>query len=142
MNVQFLQDVRNAIIPPAKGKTIVVHHHKYEPPIIDGVEYYDFNTYKDRFPAIYADRIICVGANRFFTPSGRCHQVYEYLQTLTNHIDKYSIDTEPFIGEPWRLWFHYSIAYGEFLGFNYSYPVELQLDQISEYAIVGYAVNL
>jgi hypothetical protein len=58
------------------------------------------------------------------TPSNRTELVFEYLQTMTSHINKYSIDTAPFIGEPWRAWIHYSIAFGQWLGITYSYAIE------------------
>lgn len=124
MKVQFLKDTSKAIIPELKGTTLVIYRDGYRMPIIEGAEYIDFEKYKIGYTNYHPDNIIMVGTNRIFVPAIRCELVFEYLQTMTAHINKISIDTAPFIGEPWRLWFHYSLAYGTWLGYNYSYVVE------------------
>lgn len=124
--MQFLKDTSTAIIPGDfhNGNTLVVYRDGYKLPKIEGAEYIEFEKYKTQYINLKPSRIVMVGTNRIFVPSIRCELVFEYLQTMTSHIDKISIDNSPFIGEPWRLWFHYSLAFGQWLGYNYSYIVE------------------
>lgn len=126
MKVQFLKDTSTAIIPDDfhNEKTLVVFRDGYKLPKIEGAQFIEFEKYKSQYINLKPDRIVMVGTNRIFVPSIRCELVFEYLQTMTGHIDKISIDNSPFVGEPWRLWFHYSLAFGQWLGFNYSYIVE------------------
>lgn len=103
--------------------TLMIVHEMYDCPAID-CEVIAWQ----RFKATYADyspsQFVIVGANRMINPSIRCDMVNDYLQVMTKSIPKVSIDTSPFLGEPWRLWYHYSLAFGEWLGVDYSYPVE------------------
>ena len=122
--VQFLQDTSNPNLTELIGRTVVVYRDGYKLPEISGAEYIEFEKYKATYTKHTPDNIIMVGTNRIFIPANRCDMVYEYLQTMTPHINKISLDTSPFIGEPWRAWFHYSLAFGEWLGYNYSYIVE------------------
>lgn len=122
MKVQFLKDTSKAIIPKYNN-TIVVYREGYNLPTINA-EYLEFEKYKASYINYNPDVIVLIGTNRIMTPANRTELVFEYLQTMTSHIDKYSIDTSPFIGEPWRAWIHYSIAYGSWLGVNYSYAIE------------------
>jgi hypothetical protein len=59
-------------------------------------------------------------------PSNRCDFINEYLQTMTPNTPKICIDNAPFIGEPWRLWFHYSIANCGHFKITYSYAIETE----------------
>jgi hypothetical protein len=52
--------------------------------------------------------------------------VNEYLQTMTPNLPKICLDTAPFLGEPWRLWFHYSVAGSGRFGISYSYALETE----------------
>lgn len=123
--IQFIKDTSKAIIPKEfKENTLVIFREGYKLPNIPKAEYIEFEKYKITYTNYHPNNIIMVGTNRIFVPQRRCDLVFEYLQTMTSHINKMSIDTEPFIGEPWRLWFHWSLAYGTWLGFNYSYVVE------------------
>jgi hypothetical protein len=126
MRIQFLKDISTAKIPLEyhNSKTIVIYREGYKLPNIKGAIYMDFEKYKSLYINIQPEVIVLVGLNRIFVPANRCELVFEYLQTMTSHIKKYSIDTSPFIGEPWRFWFHYSVVFGTFLGINYSYAIE------------------
>lgn len=122
--VFFLNDVRN--LPPTETpeRTILVWHPMYTPPEIPGVEYVEWDKFRIIYSQFEPRLVILVGLNRMITPSNRCDYVHEYLTTMTPNIPKISIDTAPFIGEPWRLFFHYLYAGVNNFGVNYSYPVE------------------
>ena len=126
MKVQFLKNTSQAIIDYIPKNTILVYRDGYNLPEIKGVEYIDFNEYKIKYNNIECEKMILVGINRLITPSNRCDMVNDYMQTMTDNIDKISIDTEPWIGEPWRLWYHYSIASCGSFGINYSYALETE----------------
>lgn len=126
MRIQFLKDTSKAIIPCNlhNENTLVLFRDGYKLPDIPNAKFMEFEKYRNIYSEIHPKSIIIFGLNRIITPSNRCDFVFEYLQTTTNHIKKISIDTAPFIGEPWRLWFHYSVCMGSFLGINYSYAIE------------------
>lgn len=128
MRVQFLKDTSTARIenPPADTLVIFREGFGYGIPEIPGAEYVEFLEYKNRYTLFNPGLIVIVGLNRIITPSNRCDMVNEYLQTMTPNIPKICIDTEPFIGEPWRLWFHYSIAGCGTFGITYSYAIETE----------------
>ena len=124
--IQFLKNTAAAYIPEEflAGQTLVIYRDGYALPTVPGATFVEFERYKISYIDYQPTHIIMVGANRIFVPSIRTEMVFEYLQTMTSHIRKMSIDTAPFVGEPWRLWFHYSLVFGEWLGVNYSYAVE------------------
>ncbi|MGL5980399.1 MAG: hypothetical protein ACRCZY_05890 [Phocaeicola sp.] len=126
MKIQFIKDTSKAIIPEHldSDDTIVVYRDGYKLPELKNAVYVDFEKYKSTYLNFKQSNLIMVGTNRIFIPQNRCDMVYEYLQTMSNHINKYSIDTLPFVGEPWRMWFNFSLVYGRWLDFNYSYVVE------------------
>lgn len=96
----------------------------YALPEITGSERIPFNKYKCIYSEIECGGIVLVGLNRMINPANRCEMIHEYLTTLTPNIPKFSIDTAPFIGEPWRLFWHYLYTNTGNWGENYSYPVE------------------
>lgn len=109
------------------GNTLLIYHAMYGDtlPAVDA-EYVDFQDYKKKYMMFEPEAIVVVGLNRIITPSNRCDFVNEYLQTMTPNIPKISLDAEPFIGEPWRLWFHYSIANCGHFNITYSYVIETE----------------
>ncbi len=128
MNVQFLKDTSTAIIEEPPGNTLVIYRDGfgYKLPEIPGAEYMEFLEYKNKYTLFEPELIVVIGLNRIITPSNRCDMVNEYLQTMTPNIKKICIDTDPFIGEPWRLWFHYSIANCGSFGITYSFAIETE----------------
>lgn len=126
MKVQFLKDTSQAEIPAPVfyGKTIVVYRDGYKLPILPYAKFIEFEKYKVQYINDEPEFIIFIGLNRIIVPANRCEFVFEYLFANTPHILKMSIDTNPFIGEPWRLWFHYGIVNGGWLGATYSFFVE------------------
>ena len=127
--VQFLVDTSRALIPgDLPDNTLVVYRDGfgYRSPEIKKAEYIEFQEYKKKYTILEPDFIVLVGLNRCITPSNRCDMVNEYLQTMTPATPKLCIDTDPFIGEPWRLWFHYSVANRGKWNITYSYAIETE----------------
>lgn len=121
--VIFTENIGAVEIDNLPNDTLMVVHEMYDTPNID-VQTVDWLTFKNTYTNYETSQYIIVGANRMITPSNRCDMVNDFLQVMTKSIPKISIDTSPFIGEPWRLWYHYSLALGEWLGVDYSYPIE------------------
>jgi hypothetical protein len=124
MKIQFVKDTTKAIVEDPPNGTVVVFHSIYKPPVIQGATYIEWEKYRVMFSEVETSCLILVGLNRMINPSNRCDMVNDYLQVLTQNIRKISIDNSPFIGEPWRLWYHYSVVFSSFMGINYSYPIE------------------
>ena len=126
MKVQFLKNTATAVIKDPPKNTLIIFREGfgYGVPDIPGAEVVEFLEYKKRYTVFTPDLIVLVGINRIITPSNRCDMVNEYLQTMTPSTPKISIDTDPFIGEPWRLWYHYSIANCGKFNISYSYIIE------------------
>ncbi|KAA6348968.1 hypothetical protein EZS27_003568 [termite gut metagenome] len=103
--------------------TLVIVHEMYDKPCIDRLTV-EWQKFKAAYSEYETSQYVVVGANRMISPSNRCDMVNDFMQVMTKTIPKISIDTAPFIGEPWRLWYHYSLVFGEWLGVDYSYPVE------------------
>jgi hypothetical protein len=106
------------------SNTIVVYHEMYIRPLINGVTVIDWVTFRSSYMKYVYDSIVLVGLNRMITPSNRCDFIFDYLTTLTPHIPKIIVDSSPFIGEPWRVFFHYLFSKCNKFGDNYSYTVE------------------
>jgi len=125
--VYFTKDIKSigAHLPTdfVKG-SVVVYHSMYDRPDIEPAEFIEWEKYRGKYNDLGADKIILVGLNRMINPANRCDFVHEYLTTLTPNIPKIVIDTAPFIGEPWRLFFHYLFTNTNKFGYNYSYPIE------------------
>jgi hypothetical protein len=128
MKVQFLKDTAKAIVKDPPDNTLVVYRDGfgYGLPKIDGAEYIEFLEYKNKYMMFEPALLVVVGLNRIITPSNRCDFVNEFMQTMTPNVPKISIDTAPFIGEPWRLWFHYSVANCGRFNINYSFAIETE----------------
>jgi hypothetical protein len=128
MRVQFLRDTAKARLPELPKGTLVLYREGfgYGLPEIPDAEYMEWRDYKARYTALEPPFVVVVGLNRIITPSNRCDMVNEYLQTMTPNLPKICLDTAPFIGEPWRLWFHYSIADAGRFGVTYSYAIETE----------------
>jgi len=127
MKIQFLKDTSQAQIPELPPDSILVYREGYDLPDIDGVQFFDIEEYKGIYSNIHANFIIIVGLNRMIKPSNRCDFVYEHLTTLTANIQKMSIDTEPFLGEPWRYWHHHQFTgTGKKFAIPYSYTIETE----------------
>ncbi len=122
--VIFVKNINDAPLPKLPEDAVIVVHEMYQKPQIEGVRVMDWQKYKVVYSEIETSQLVFVGVNRMITPSNRCDMVNDYIQVLSRNTPKITIDTAPFIGEPWRLWFHYSVCFGEWMGMNYSYPVE------------------
>lgn len=131
MNVQFLKDTSTAIIDSVPSNALVIFRDgfEYQLPNIPGAEFIEFLEYKNKYTLLNPEFIVVIGLNRIITPGNRCDMVNEYLQTMTPNVPKICIDTAPFIGEPWRLWFHYSIAHCGQFNITYSYAIETEWEK-------------
>lgn len=105
--------------------TIVTYHAMYDKPEVRAGQVLEWQKYKAVHDTLESSRIVLIGLNRMITPSNRCDFIHAYLAVMTPQISKVIIDTAPFIGEPWRLYYHYQVAncFSKF-GANYSYPIE------------------
>lgn len=110
MKVQFLKDTSKADCGEIPPDTFLVYREGYSLPELSGVEYLEFSKFKATYFNLHSNKFIFVGINRIITPSNRCEMVFDYMQTMTRKIEKISIDREPFVGEPWRLWYHYDMT--------------------------------
>jgi hypothetical protein len=105
--------------------TVVTYHTMYGKPEVRAGQVLEWQKYKAVHDTLESSRIVLIGLNRMITPSNRCDFIHAYLAVMTPQISKVIIDTAPFIGEPWRLYYHYQVAncFSKF-GANYSYPIE------------------
>jgi hypothetical protein len=126
MNIQFLKDTSTAVIENNPVDTLLVYREGYNLPQLNGVEYLDFNVFKTRYSELHFNKLILVGLNRIITPTNRCDMVNDFMQTMTNHVEKVSIDNHPFIGEPWRLWYHYDVTKKGKFKFPHGYATETE----------------
>ncbi len=123
--IQLLKDTTQPILPDDLTKDdLLVHHEMYDYPKDLPCKYVTWKKFKTLYSEYRPNRMILVGVNRMINPSNRCNMVNDYLQVMTTNIPKLIIDNSPFLGEPWRMFFHYSIAYGGMEGINYSHPIE------------------
>lgn len=122
--VIFTRDIENIELPGLPDSTLIVVHEMYPNPKKIKGRIIDWQTFRATYSDHEAEQFVIIGANRMIKPSNRCDMVNDYLQVMTKTTPKVSIDTRPFIGEPWRVWYHFSLAFGEWLGVDYSYPVE------------------
>ena len=123
----FSRDVSGLIENTIKSSfslATVVYHEIYGRPQIEAEQIIPWQRYRKVYQEIKASEIVLVGLNRMITPSNRCDFVHDYLTTLTPNIPKVSVDTAPFVGEPWRLYFHYLFTNMNKFGYSYSYPIE------------------
>lgn len=120
----FVKDTSSVKLGNLPRGTIIVNHEAYNPLYIDEVESIEWSKYRSAYLSYEPSCIVIVGLNRMITPQNRCDFVHEYLTTLTKNLPKIVIDTAPFIGEPWRLFFHYLFSGNNTFGADYSYVIE------------------
>lgn len=126
-SVYFTKNIKrliDTVIGDAYKDSVVVYHEMYDRPVIDAKQIIEWQRYRSIYQEVDSKHIVLVGLNRMIVPANRCAFVHEYLTTLTPNIPKVVIDTDPFIGEPWRLFFHYLFTNMNKFGYNYSYPIE------------------
>lgn len=128
-SVFFSKDINKLLATKFRGgfgdDSVVVYHAMYDKPETPTGNVLEWEKYKVVYSTLEPSTIVLIGLNRMVTPSNRCDFIHAYLTVMTPHIHKIAIDTAPFIGEPWRLYFHYQAAncFDKF-GANYSYPIE------------------
>jgi len=125
-NIQFINDTSKADCGDIPPETFIVFHDGYKLPNIPGADYLPFTEFKYKYPSLNPNKYIFIGMNKMINPSNRCEMVFDYMQTLTRNISKMSIDTEPFVGEPWRLWYHYDITNNDKFNVPHGYAIETE----------------
>lgn len=114
----------------AVGPAACVYHKQYVKrlPKIDDCTFIEFSQVCADFGEVYhfagIRSIIFVGANKFFNSSTRIHPVFDLLQYGLPGVERFSVDTSPYIGPLWRLWSHFSFAGVPFGPYTYSYLLE------------------
>lgn len=126
MRIQFLKDTSKAIINDYPSDSLLIYREGYDLPELKGVEYMDFEKFKVVYSELHFNMLIIVGLNRIITPSNRCDMVNDFMQTMTRNIPKVSIDNHPFIGEPWRLWYHFDVTNSGKFHVPHGYAIETE----------------
>lgn len=127
--IYFTKDISGLLTSQFGGDlgedTIVVYHAMYDKPDVRAKEILEWEKYRIVYGNYEPRKLVLIGLNRMKTPSNRCDFIHAHLSVMNPDIHKIVIDTAPFIGEPWRLYFHYQTVnrFGGF-GANYSYPIE------------------
>lgn len=124
--IAFVTDPSKIIIKKIPEDSYLIYHDSYDPPEIEGVKPISFTEFQKNYVDLHVNLFIFIGLNRIVTPSNRCDFVQEYLSTLTQNIKKISIDTSPFIGEPWRLFFHYLYTNNNLFKKPHSYAMQTE----------------
>jgi len=122
----WVKDVSGVIINNQVPDTLLLYHSMYSPPSIKGVKYMKFDEFKINYSELHFNKLILVGLNRIITPQNRCYPVNDYIQTLTRSIPKISIDSSPFIGEPWRAWYHFDVTNSGKFNVPHGYAIETE----------------
>jgi hypothetical protein len=127
MKVQFIKNISDLKISNVKPKTLLIYHELYENELPQiQADYMPFQKFKNIYSELEYDMFIIIGLNRMITPSNRCQMVNDYLQTMTQNIEKISIDNSPFIGEPWRVWYHYDVCNCNTFNIPHGYAMETE----------------
>ena len=125
-SIYFSKNPEDVKLPVMRGDTLVVTHDMYSPPKIENAQYLSLKEFKMVYPSIHFTNLVLVGINRIITPSNRCDMVNDFIQTMTRNKNKISIDTTPFIGEPWRLWYHFDVTNNDPFNMPHGYAVETE----------------
>lgn len=124
--VQFLRDTSSADLSSVdSSRTVILYRDGfYARPQVANAVVMEFDDFRNRYDSISFDCVVFVGLNRMISPGNRCDFVFSFLSTATPNIPKYSIDSLPFIGEPWRVFWHYLFTRSGHWPESHSYAVE------------------
>lgn len=123
----FVKNPESIVIDNLRGDTIVVNHPTYTKlPIIKNARYMSLDEFKACYMTIHFVNLIVVGLNKIITPSNRCDMFNDFLQTMTRSKNKISIDTTPFVGEPWRAWYHFDVVGENKWGVPHGFAIETE----------------
>jgi hypothetical protein len=120
------------------GKTVCVYHRQYSKilPKIPNGEYIEFGKLCDTFQTHNyfegKDVVVFVGANKLFSSSTRFHPVFDVLQYGLEGMQRYAVDTSPYIGPLWRVFPQFSLAGISFGEYTYSYLLESHYNSFIE----------
>lgn len=115
-------------VPVHPGRTLCVHHKAIQPPALADCRYVPWDEYRrDHHHGTQlggVTNLVFAGLNRMITPSNRIDPAWETLFNLTGGIHRFSVDEAPYLGDLWRLWFHFGATGTPFGGYSYSYLLE------------------
>ncbi len=122
----ILTAVPNEVEIDAGSAPVCVYHKAYAPPDIPGARYVEFKAFAaaPRHHLQDSDGLVWVGLSRSISPSNRTQPVWETVFNLSRGLPKWSIDRVAFVGEPWRLWFHFGLVGATYREYTYSYLAE------------------
>jgi hypothetical protein len=128
MNKVFFTKDINSTIARELGDycrdAVIIYHAMYPKPTIEAQRVLEWQEFQKVYRDFDATKMVLIGLNRMINPANRCDFIHDFLTTLTPNIPKIVIDTAPFIGEPWRLFYPYLFSNTNKFGYNYSYPIE------------------
>lgn len=128
MRLFFSRAPEQVALPLKPGRTLCVYHRRYQPPPLPDCRYVEFEAYRSAYAqdTMLAGlvNLVFVGLNKMITPGNRIDPVFEVLYNLPGELAKYSVDTVPYVGEIWRIWFHFGAVGLPFGGYTYSYLLE------------------
>lgn len=115
----------------AAEAAVCIYHKAYASilPRVDNCEYIEFNDYNSRYESYTGfdgrDTVVFVGTNRIITPATRIWPVFEHVPVyLPEDTRLISVDISPYIGDIWRLWFHFYLTRVKTGDYTYSYLLE------------------
>lgn len=126
--VIFVKDIERTYIDKyvdsciLDGSTLIVYHDFYD--IRSKYDLCKWSVFKASYFNYSPDNFIVIGLNRMRTSGERYDLVFKYMYKLVSCKCKIVIDDSPFIGEPWRVWYHYGFIMPKWLGIDYSNPLE------------------
>lgn len=123
----FTKSIEDLKIDFLEGDTILINHPLYKKlPIVKNSRYMSLDEFKMSYTSVYFENLVIVGLNRIITPSNRCDMFNDFIQTMTRSKTKISIDTEPFIGEPWRAWYHFDVTNSDKWNVPHGFAIETE----------------
>jgi len=125
----YIKNISNFdyLLPDLTGDTLVVYSDILK--IDTKFNKMKFSDYKLQYINLNVDNIIIVGMNRIRTDKDRQHNVFGFLYTYSNFINKFIIDEKPFNKEPWRLWYHHGFIERNWLNASNSFPIQLKYEK-------------
>jgi hypothetical protein len=121
----LLADDPSSVQIECSGRALCVHHG--QPPVagMPAMPFSDFRIDARRHVEAL-DALVFVGLSRAMTPANRTDMVWEVLFNKAAGLRKYSVDSVLFVGEPWRMWFHFGLTGATYRDYTYSYIAESQ----------------
>lgn len=123
--ILLTDDIASCRVIP-KRNTLVVVHPNYPRINCEGATFVDYKSFEADTRRLIKDLdlLVFVGLNKMISPSNRTKIVWEVVYNNTPELEKISVDTVPFLVDPWRIWFHFGAIGKRYLDYTYSYIAE------------------